>query len=79
MQSAENEFGALHEWINKHLSDDLSLAMLAALGSALECRLLALSGHRLLARIGSSRDRCGARFAGTHCRRNYQVPCSLRV
>ena len=27
MQSAENEFGALHEWINKHLSDDLSLAM----------------------------------------------------
>ena len=29
MQSAEDEFGALQEWINKHLSDDLSLAMLA--------------------------------------------------
>jgi len=29
MQSADDEFGALHEWINKHLSDDLSLAMLA--------------------------------------------------
>src|SRR5580692_11076229 len=29
MQSAEDEFGALHEWINKHLSDELSLAMLA--------------------------------------------------
>jgi transcriptional regulator GlxA family with amidase domain len=29
MQSAEDEFGALHEWINKHLADDLSLAMLA--------------------------------------------------
>ena len=29
MQSAEDEFGALHEWINKHLFDDLSLAMLA--------------------------------------------------
>jgi transcriptional regulator GlxA family with amidase domain len=29
MQSAEDEFGVLHEWINKHLSDDLSLAMLA--------------------------------------------------
>ena len=29
MQSAEDEFGALHEWINKRLSDDLSLAMLA--------------------------------------------------
>jgi transcriptional regulator GlxA family with amidase domain len=29
MQSAEDEFGALHEWINRHLSDDLSLAMLA--------------------------------------------------
>jgi transcriptional regulator GlxA family with amidase domain len=29
MQSAEDEFGALHEWINKHLSDDLSLARLA--------------------------------------------------
>jgi transcriptional regulator GlxA family with amidase domain len=29
MQSAEDEFGALHEWINKHLSDDLSLAKLA--------------------------------------------------
>jgi transcriptional regulator GlxA family with amidase domain len=29
MQSAEDEFGALHEWIHKHLSDDLSLAMLA--------------------------------------------------
>jgi transcriptional regulator GlxA family with amidase domain len=30
LQSAEDEFGALHEWINKHLSDDLSLAILAA-------------------------------------------------
>jgi transcriptional regulator GlxA family with amidase domain len=29
MQSAEDEFGALHEWIGKHLADDLSLAMLA--------------------------------------------------
>jgi transcriptional regulator GlxA family with amidase domain len=29
MQSAEDEFGELHEWINKHLSDDLSLAKLA--------------------------------------------------
>jgi transcriptional regulator GlxA family with amidase domain len=29
MQSAEDEFGALHEWINKHISDDLSLAILA--------------------------------------------------
>jgi transcriptional regulator GlxA family with amidase domain len=29
MQSAEDEFGVLHEWINKHLPDDLSLAMLA--------------------------------------------------
>jgi transcriptional regulator GlxA family with amidase domain len=29
MQSAEDEFGALHQWINKHLSDDLSLPMLA--------------------------------------------------
>jgi transcriptional regulator GlxA family with amidase domain len=29
MQSAEDEFGALHEWINKHLSGDLSLAKLA--------------------------------------------------
>jgi transcriptional regulator GlxA family with amidase domain len=29
MQSAEDEFGALHEWINRHLSDDLSLASLA--------------------------------------------------
>jgi len=29
MQSAEDEFGALHEWINKHLSDDLSLGVLA--------------------------------------------------
>jgi transcriptional regulator GlxA family with amidase domain len=29
MQSAEDEFGALHQWINKHLAGDLSLAMLA--------------------------------------------------
>jgi transcriptional regulator GlxA family with amidase domain len=29
LQSAEDEFGALHEWINKHLSDDLSLGVLA--------------------------------------------------
>jgi len=29
MQSAEDEFGALHEWINQHLSDNLSLARLA--------------------------------------------------
>jgi len=30
LQSAEDEFGALHDWINKHLADDLSLSMLAS-------------------------------------------------
>jgi transcriptional regulator GlxA family with amidase domain len=30
LQSAEDEFGALHEWINKHLADDLSLPTLAS-------------------------------------------------
>jgi transcriptional regulator GlxA family with amidase domain len=29
LQSAEDKFGALHEWINKHLPDDLSLSVLA--------------------------------------------------
>lgn len=29
LQSAEDEFGALHEWIGKHLTDDLSLPVLA--------------------------------------------------
>jgi len=29
LQSAEDEFGALNEWINKHLSNDLSLDVLA--------------------------------------------------
>jgi transcriptional regulator GlxA family with amidase domain len=29
MQSAEDEFGALHEWINRHLADDISLPELA--------------------------------------------------
>ncbi|WP_146691022.1 GlxA family transcriptional regulator [Bradyrhizobium canariense] len=29
LQSAEDEFGALHDWINKHLSDDISLPRLA--------------------------------------------------
>jgi transcriptional regulator GlxA family with amidase domain len=29
MQSAEDEFGALHEWINKHLSDDFFARELA--------------------------------------------------
>ena len=29
MQSAEDEFGALHEWISKHLAQDLSLTVLA--------------------------------------------------
>jgi AraC-like DNA-binding protein len=29
MQSAEDESGALHDWINQHLPDDLSLAKLA--------------------------------------------------
>jgi transcriptional regulator GlxA family with amidase domain len=29
LQSAEDEFGALHEWIGRHLADELSLAMLA--------------------------------------------------
>ena len=29
MQSVEDEFGALHEWINKHLPEDLSLSRLA--------------------------------------------------
>ncbi len=29
LQSAEDQFGALHDWINKHLADDISLPMLA--------------------------------------------------
>jgi transcriptional regulator GlxA family with amidase domain len=29
LQSAEDRFGALHDWINKHLSDDISLPLLA--------------------------------------------------
>jgi transcriptional regulator GlxA family with amidase domain len=29
LQAAENPFGALHAWINEHLADDLSLAVLA--------------------------------------------------
>ena len=30
LQAAEGEFGALHEWINAHISDDLSLPVLAS-------------------------------------------------
>jgi transcriptional regulator GlxA family with amidase domain len=30
LQSADDTFGALHEWIDKHLADDLPLPMLAA-------------------------------------------------
>jgi transcriptional regulator GlxA family with amidase domain len=29
LQVAEDKFGALHDWVNKHLADDLSLAVLA--------------------------------------------------
>jgi transcriptional regulator GlxA family with amidase domain len=29
LQTAEDRFGALHDWINNHLADDLSLAVLA--------------------------------------------------
>ena len=29
MQVADDRFGALHEWINSHLGDDLSLTVLA--------------------------------------------------
>jgi transcriptional regulator GlxA family with amidase domain len=29
LQAADDKFGALHEWINKHLGDDLSLPVLA--------------------------------------------------
>jgi len=29
LQTAEDKFGALHEWINGHLGDDLSLSILA--------------------------------------------------
>jgi transcriptional regulator GlxA family with amidase domain len=29
LQSAEDEFGALHDWINRHLADEISLPMLA--------------------------------------------------
>src|SRR6201993_3160032 len=29
LQAAEDTFGALHDWINKHLADDLSLSVLA--------------------------------------------------
>jgi transcriptional regulator GlxA family with amidase domain len=30
LQSSEDEFGALHDWINRHLADDLSLSRLAS-------------------------------------------------
>ena len=39
MHSAEDEFDARHEWINKHLSGDLSLAMLADRAGMSECRI----------------------------------------
>ena len=29
LQAADDKFGALHDWINKHLASDLSLAILA--------------------------------------------------
>jgi len=29
LQTADDKFGALHDWINLHLGDDLSLAILA--------------------------------------------------
>jgi len=29
LQAADDKFGALHEWINKHLADDLPLPILA--------------------------------------------------
>jgi transcriptional regulator GlxA family with amidase domain len=29
LQASEDKFGALHDWINRHLSDDLSLSVLA--------------------------------------------------
>jgi len=29
LQAADDKFGALHDWINRHLSDDLSLSVLA--------------------------------------------------
>ena len=29
LQAADDEFGALHEWINNHLADDLPLPVLA--------------------------------------------------
>jgi transcriptional regulator GlxA family with amidase domain len=29
LQSAEDQFGGLHDWINRHLADDISLPMLA--------------------------------------------------
>ena len=29
LQAAEDQFGALHEWINRHLADDMSLPVLA--------------------------------------------------
>jgi transcriptional regulator GlxA family with amidase domain len=30
MQAAEDKFGALHDWINKHLADEISLPLLAS-------------------------------------------------
>jgi transcriptional regulator GlxA family with amidase domain len=29
LQAADDKFGVLHDWINKHLADDLSLSILA--------------------------------------------------
>src|SRR3984893_11804391 len=62
LQSAEEEFGALHEWINKHLSDDLSLAILADRARMSE-RLRVEAARRLLSesRLPVKRisQRCG--------------------
>jgi len=69
LQAAEDEFGALHDWLGKHLADDLSLPRLACQTGMSERsfsrHMPARPGRRRCARSNG----CGSRRRGGCCRR----------
>jgi transcriptional regulator GlxA family with amidase domain len=79
LQAAEDKFGALHDWIGKHLADDLSLPVLACQSGMSE---RSFSRHYVQSTgltPGRAVERSSKGFAVYSRRRDYRSSASLSV
>jgi AraC-like DNA-binding protein len=74
LQSADDKFGALHDWINEHLASDLSLSVLANQAGMSERSFsrhyAEASKHQPVPSSGDGWKRRGARSRSRACRSN---------